>query len=67
MKYTLILLLSVTCTKTVDEPKANCYTCEIAAFNGQPGYKRDVCTERIDTVVFKNPQGQTLTSQCIPK
>lgn len=66
MKYLLIVFLFIACDKNEDS-KAKCYECEIAAFNGSPGYNRDVCTDRIDTVHFRNAQGQSLASQCTPK
>lgn len=67
MKYALILLLSVACNKSDNEPNEKCYTCEISAFNGQPGYKQDICTNQIDTVSFKTALGQPLGFACEPK
>lgn len=68
-KYLLVILTLIACSKESNREieTKKCYSCEISGFNGTPGWKQDVCTNRIDTFQFKNSQGSTMPSQCVPK
>lgn len=67
MKYIYLVLLLIACNKEDEKNETTCYTCQVGPFNGQPAYYQDICTDRIDTVVFRNAQGQSLGSNCTPK
>jgi hypothetical protein len=70
MKYVFTVIVAaflLACSKDSEQPKAQCYECTVGPFNGTPAYNTEICTDRIDTVVFKNAQGQSLGSVCNPK
>jgi hypothetical protein len=64
-KYIPILLLFIACNKD-EEKKGTCYECTVYPGNGQAEYKTNVCTDRIDTVKFTDPQGRSQGSVCEP-
>lgn len=72
MKYLLfIALLFTACNKNSDNNGSKCYVCETTGFSGTgspaPYMKRDICTDRVDTVTFKDSNGNDLQHVCTLK
>jgi hypothetical protein len=71
MKYAgmiFILSFAVLSCKKDNNSSDNCYSCKVQRFGGaQDFYYQDVCTNKIDTVQFKDQNGNNLQSVCTPK
>lgn len=65
MKQIIILLIIVFSSCSKSEVKTKCYICQVGS--GMVVEVKEVCTNRIDTVKFKDNMGNELQSFCNEK
>ena len=67
MKYLLIAFLFISCSKS----KTKCYECKATGYSGTGGQvdpqTKNVCTDNVDTVTFKDANGNPLNHSCTEK
>ena len=70
MKYLLLLIIFAGCSKS-DSNTGTCYICETSGFSGTGGpapyMKKEVCTNKPDTISFYDSQGNALQHTCREK
>jgi hypothetical protein len=69
MKVVLMILglfLILSCGKD-DNNNQGCYECTIQKWGTNQTYKQDICTNRLDTVMFMDGNGNAQQYTCAPK
>jgi hypothetical protein len=73
MKHLLAIILaiaSLSCSKDSNK-SSHCYICETSGYSGQGGpapyQRKDICTDRVDTVKFYDQNGNALQWVCNEK